>query len=143
MSGTETESTRSECAATVAAFLGCVADRDIKGALALLHEDVEIDEPASLAYGGLHKGPGGFVTGVLKVMGGIAEFATDEVTLHDAGDTTVVRMDVTVTARSTRCAIRTSVTEIYEVRDGLIVRIDVFYKDTAALLRIFDGHDVA
>lgn len=53
MSDTETESTRG----TVAAFLGNIANQDMKGALALLHHDVEINEPASLAYGGVHKAP--------------------------------------------------------------------------------------
>jgi hypothetical protein len=80
---------------------------------------------------------------VLKVMAGMATFEAGEATVLGAGDTAVTQMEMRVTALDTGRSIQTSVTEFYKVRDGLISSIDVFYKDTSALLAIFAQDHVA
>lgn len=124
-------------AAAVETFLGDVKAGNLEGALALLDPGVVVDEPASLPFGGLHHGPDGFVGGLITVLVRMADFTVERFAVLDAGDTAVARLDVCFSDRASGRTLSTRLTEIYEVREGLITSIDVFYKDTKEFLEFF------
>jgi ketosteroid isomerase-like protein len=101
---------------------------------ALLQRDFELVEPASLPYGGTHRGVDGYVA-LLQRIGALFELRFEPGPVRSAGDDTVVlRMRVTFTARSTGRSVALRVVELLTVRDGRLARSEVFLEDTAALL---------
>jgi ketosteroid isomerase-like protein len=113
---------------------------DRSGALALLHADFRIEQPASLPHGGWHRGSAG-----MAEMG--AEFARHwDRTITDprimsCGATVVQITTQTWTARSTGRSATVDVVELFRVADGLISEIRVFQQDTHLLLGTLDDLD--
>jgi uncharacterized protein len=101
--------------------------------LGLLDPAMVIHEASSLDYGGDHHGHAGFME-VLQRAFALAEFDVRNTDIFDAGDTVVARMHVTITSRHSGQAIDTEIVEIYGFAQGRIADIDVYYKDTEALL---------
>ena len=110
-------------------------DRD--GALALLHDDFRIEQPASLPHGGWHTGRDGLVA-----MGTTFAERWDRTisapTLDAWGDGVVQVTTQTWTARATGRSATVDVVELFRVADGRIAEIRVFQQDTAALLATLD-----
>ncbi|MCB1017774.1 MAG: nuclear transport factor 2 family protein [Acidimicrobiales bacterium] len=110
-------------------------DRD--GALALLHDDFRIEQPASLPHGGWHAGRDGMVA-----MGTTFAERWDRTisapTLDAWGDGVVQVTTQTWTARATGRSATVDVVELFRVADGRIAEIRVFQQDTAALLATLD-----
>jgi ketosteroid isomerase-like protein len=113
---------------------------DMDEVLALLDEDIVVHEAASLPYGGDHHGHDGFLT-LAETFNGVWEMTSPlDLTFLDAGDTTVVvlvRYDVV--ARATGRPLTLDHVEIYTVRDGRIADLEVYYRDTAAMLEATGG----
>ena len=111
---------------------------DGAGVMSVLHPDLVVRAAPSLWYGGDHHGPTAFA----EAMGVIAERVDAKVTdyqVYDCDEVTVVNMRATFTAKATGRSMEMPITEIYRVRDGRIVDMDVYYKDTAALLALLTG----
>jgi ketosteroid isomerase-like protein len=112
-----------------------VGDRN--GAMALLHPDFRIEQPASLPHGGWYHGGDG-----MAQMG--AEFARHwERTIGaprilGCGDTVVQVTTQTWTARATGRSATVDVVELFGFADGLIAQIRVFQQDTHLLLSTLD-----
>jgi uncharacterized protein len=123
-----------EQVATVRSFLAAIKDQNVRGALALLSEDVRVDEPESLPWGGVHTGPKAFVSEVAAVMGGLASAAFDDIAVDQAGGDVIVRLRLTLTLKRTNRSVTVPIVEIYRVQAGRITSIDVFLKDTGPLL---------
>jgi ketosteroid isomerase-like protein len=101
---------------------------------ALLRDDFELIEPASLPYGGSHAGVDGYLA-LLRQIAALFELRFEPDSIAAAGDDTVVlRMRVTFTARSTGRSVALRVVELLTVLDGRLARSEVFLEDTAALL---------
>ncbi len=105
---------------------------DLDTALATVHEDLVVHEAASLPYGGDWPGPGAFrdLLHQLGVHG--LEVLTSEI--FDAGNEVVVRFDARFTSPRSAAVIPMPIVEVYRFTDGLISDIDIFYKDTKALI---------
>ncbi|QFG26791.1 nuclear transport factor 2 family protein [Actinomadura sp. WMMB 499] len=106
---------------------------DQQGALALLHPDFRIQQPASLPHGGWYAGAAG-----MAEMG--AAFARHwdrtigEPRVLDCGGSAVQITEQTWTARATGRSATVDVVELFAAADGLIAEIRVFQQDTHALL---------
>jgi ketosteroid isomerase-like protein len=110
---------------------------DLDEVLSLLAPDVVVHEAASLPYAGDHRGHDGFLrlaeafNSVWKMTSGL------DLTLLDAGDERVVGLvQYDVVSRATGVPFRLDHVEVYTVRDGRIADLDIYYKDTAAMVEV-------
>jgi ketosteroid isomerase-like protein len=113
---------------------------DMDEVLSLLHEDIVVHEAPSLPYAGDHRGHDGFLK-LAEAFNRVWEMTSPlDLTVLDAGETAVVvlvRYDVI--ARATGNALTLDHVEIYTVRDGKITDLDVYYRDTAAIVEATGG----
>jgi len=125
---------------TLETLIAAMRHGDGEAAAALIHPDVTVTEPASLPYGGVHRGKQAFLD---DVLGGIlrrASISLGETTVRDAGDVVVAHMVVTFTAHETGRSVTLPIVELYEVDgDGLITSIDVYPKDTVHYRTVFEA----
>lgn len=115
---------------------------DLKAILACLHPDFVLNEPATLPYGGDHVGRDGFVG---LAHGVAAHYVTELLESHvdDAGEFAVVRMRFRFTSKRTGASMEMPLTELYWFSDGLMIRGDIFYKDTKGVLALLDDETPA
>ena len=71
---------------------------------------------------------------LLQRVGALFELRFEPGPVASAGDTVVLQMQVTFTARATGRGVTQRVVELLQVRDGRLARSEVFLEDTAALL---------
>jgi uncharacterized protein len=118
---------------TVRRFSKAVGDNDLEHACSLLHPDFVVHEAGGLPYSGEYQGPHGFRE-LLATMNESMELTAGPIT-HDplSDDTVVLRFGLTFTARTSGESVEMNVVELYKVRDGLIVELDVYYKDPSAV----------
>ena len=128
--------------AVVDAFIAALGAGDAEGALARLHDDVRVSEPAGLPMGGEYATKAGFVDFLGKVAA-IYDVKVHRATVRDAGDVAVAHIDLTWTAHATGASVDTQFCELYTVDGDKIAAIDVFPKDTRVLheLTLAGGHD--
>jgi len=123
-------------AAVVQRFLDGFNEGDLEKALACLHPEVVVKESGEpLPYAGTYIGPDGLseLVEILQRQGLHESFNSYDVL--DAGDVVVSRIDIRLTHTSGRLA-DSRVVEIYTVKDGVIVDVDVFYKDPAPIAEL-------
>ncbi|MGV0792974.1 nuclear transport factor 2 family protein [Mycolicibacterium sp. XJ1819] len=122
----ETTTTR----AVIAAAYEAARTLDMPAIVKLLHPDVVLHEPASLANGGVHRG----LENVLQALTYV--FETFDMTGLEVEELVVdgpraVGL-ITLLFRG-RDGERSAVAEVWEVRDGQIVEIRPYYWDTKAI----------
>lgn len=126
--------------APVEAFFRHIQQGDAGAAIALLHEDVAVSEPAGLEHGGEHRGKAAFVA----VMGTITRNYRVELKdfrTIDGGDVTVAIIDGQWTSTATGRSLDIRFCELYTTADGLITGVEVFPKDTRSLHELtLDAH---
>lgn len=121
-------------------LLDSVMAGDMPNALSALHADCVVHEPPSLWYGGDWKGPEGFVQ-IVQIMTDKLDMTVQNYELFDAGDVTIMKANVAFTSKLTGRTLDMPVVEVYRGRDGQLIDMDIFYKDTAALRALGDGTD--
>jgi ketosteroid isomerase-like protein len=121
--------------AVVQTFLDAFGSGDVATALRVLHENVQVSEPAGLPTGGEYDGREAFV-GFLEKTGATYGVEIHDVTLRDGGDVTVAVVDTTWTSVATGARLETQFCELYTVADGKITALSVFPKDTRALYEL-------
>jgi ketosteroid isomerase-like protein len=121
--------------AVVRRFTDGLRAGDIAECLDLVHDDLVFAEAPSLPFGGDHVGKDGLVQMLRAVSRQFrVKLGTPEIV---AGEEFVaVRVSGTMTSRATDRSMPMDVVDIYRVRDGRIARVDVFYKDTAAVVEL-------
>lgn len=111
---------------------------DLEGVAARLHPDVVLRQAASLPYGGEYVGREAAMGCLLKMF---AEFwEVGALTVHNLavdGDLVISAADLTATARPTGQAVHMPFRECFTLRDGLVVELQPFYYDTAAIAAAF------
>ena len=110
---------------------------DGAGAAALFHDDIRIEQPASLPHGGWWSGR----DGMAKMGAAFGEHWTRAIAdPRISGDEETVAQVTTQTWTSvaTGRSATVDVAELFSFRDGLICQIRVFQQDTAALLATLD-----
>ena len=116
----------------VQTFLESFSAGELERALSVLHDQVDVHEPAGLPTGGEYRGKQGFLEFLQKV-GAIYQVQIHEARVFDAGDVSVARIDTTWTSLATGAQVRMKFCEVYTVENGLITDIDVYPQDTRAL----------
>ncbi len=118
---------------TVGQFSKALGDKDLERACALLHRDLVVHEAGGLPYSGEYHGPQGFRE-LLTKMNESMELTPGPVTRDCLSDDTVVsRFRLAFTARTSGESVEMDLVELYKVHDGLIVDLDVYYKDPSAV----------
>jgi ketosteroid isomerase-like protein len=122
-------------AATLRTFVELMSAGDADRAFNLLHPDIVIHEAMALPYGGTYHGIAGFGE-FHQRLHGVFDLQVNKYEVHDAGDTAILRMDTTLTARSSGRSIDMPVVELHSFTNGLISDIEVFYWDTQAVAEV-------
>ncbi|WP_327241827.1 nuclear transport factor 2 family protein [Streptomyces sp. NBC_01320] len=111
----------------------------IRQAFDLVAEEFVAHEPDSLPYRGEHHGPRG-MRALLRQINELFELTVQDVRVSGAGDgRALADVELRVRSRSSSSEIVTRVLELYQIKDGKIVGLDVFYRDTHALLGLLEG----
>jgi ketosteroid isomerase-like protein len=121
----------------VTRFLDALSSGHLDSCLDLVTDDLVFSEAASLPFGGDWQGKDGLV-GCLRAVGKAFRVRLGEPVISSAGDRVLVRVTGTIASRATGREIPLEALDLYEVRDGLIHRVDVFYKDAAAVIALLD-----
>lgn len=122
-----------ESVAVVSRFGAALGAKDMDAVRALLHQDFIVHEAGGLPYSGDYHGPQGFVD-LLTTMNEKLELAPGPITRDRLDDDTVVsRVKLRFTARASGRSVEMTLVELYRVSRGLIVELDVYYKDPSAV----------
>jgi ketosteroid isomerase-like protein len=128
--------------AVVRRYVDSIGRGDLKTIMTCLHPDFVLNEPATLPYGGDHVGHAGFAGLAYQVASHYLTELLDS-RVHDAGEFAVVRMRFRFTSKRTGRSLELPLLELYWFSDGLMVRGEVFYKDTKAVLALLDDESAA
>jgi len=125
--------------AIVASFMQAIVEERFDEARSLLHAEFVAYETGGVPYSGEYRGPQGFFELLAKMNEGL-ELTLGPAPQHlRADDTIAVRSRLKFTARASGKSVQMSLVEIYTVRDGLIVELDVYYKDPSAVAALLAG----
>ena len=114
-------------------FSEALHDKNTDQARSLLHDDIIVHEAGGLPYSGDYHGPQGFVD-LLAVMNECLELTPGPIVRDVLSDEMIVsRFRLRFTARASGRTAEMSLVELYRVSDGLIVELDVYYKDPSAV----------
>ncbi|MEU6008334.1 nuclear transport factor 2 family protein [Streptomyces sp. NPDC047453] len=124
---------------TLSEFMTRIGDpATARQAFELVAEDFVANEPGSLPYRGQHHGPRG-LRGLLRQVNELFALSIESVRVTDAGpDRALADVGIRLASRTTGKQLGTRVLELYRVRDGKLVELDVFYQDTHALVALLD-----
>jgi uncharacterized protein len=105
----------------------------------LLHEDFVVSSAGGLPFSGEYHGPQGFFDLIGK-MNEVLDLTPGPITLNPLGqDAVLASFRLTFTARSSGKHVEMDLVEIYTISDGLIVKLDVYYKDPSAVAALIAG----
>jgi uncharacterized protein len=123
----------------VESFMRAIVEERFDDGRILLHDDFVVYEAGGLPYSGEYHGPDGFFELFGKMNEAMELSPGETVQYLVTGDIVAIRGRLKFTARASGQSVEMNLVEIYTVRDGLIVELDVYYKDpsaVAALLRV-------
>ena len=99
----------------------------------LLHEDFVVSSAGGLPFSGDYRGPRGFFD-LMEKMTEVLDLTPGPIALNPLGQNAVAAsFRLTFTARSSGKCVEMDLVEIYTLRDGLIIKLDVYYKDPSAV----------
>src|SRR5712672_3357167 len=113
--------------ATVSRFMKAIVEGRLDDARSLLHDEFVAYETGGVPYSGEYRGPQGFFELLAKMNDGLELTLGPTPQLLLANDTVAVRSRLTFTGRASGKSVEMSLVEIYAVRDGLIIELDVYY----------------
>jgi uncharacterized protein len=128
----------------IRSLFGGVEERDLGTYLAAWHPEVVIREPGSLPYGGEYRGLEGVrrhAAGFMQTWGALQP--GDERKLNaifiDAGDHVIARWRLKARVPDGEGTLDMPMVGAYKLRDGKLVEAQMFYWDTAAVLRFLES----
>jgi ketosteroid isomerase-like protein len=123
----------------VQSFLNAFTSGDLETVFGKLsHPEIVIREADSLPYGGDNKGVEGF-QGLLAKMFEVFELSVDSYEVSDAGAHVMVNLVMSFTSRASGRVVKMPGVEVYTIRGGQVAVVDVFYKDTKAIVDLVAG----
>jgi hypothetical protein len=122
-----------DCQAIVIKFMNAIVDERLDDARSLLHDEFVVHEAGGVPYSGDYHGPRGFFELLMNINEVLELTPSPAIQYLLADDTVAMFYRLTFTARTTGESVEMGVVEVYSVRDGLIVELDVFYKDPSAV----------
>ena len=111
---------------------------DLEALAANFHPDVVLHQAPSLPYGGDHKGREATMACLLAMF--TEHWDVSALTVHNIavdGDMVISAVDLTAIARPTGRQVEMPFRECFTIRDGLVVDLQPFYYDTAAVAAAF------
>jgi ketosteroid isomerase-like protein len=121
---------------TVRRFSRALGDRDLAEVESLLHRDLVVHTAGGLPYSGDYYGPQGFLE-LFAAMTQVLELTPGPRCQQSLDEQTVVsRFRLRFVARSSGKHAEMDLVEIYQVSDGLIIDLDVYYKDPSAVAAV-------
>jgi uncharacterized protein len=117
----------------VTRFSEALHDKHMDQARRLLHDNLVVHEAGGLPYSGDYHGPQGFLD-LLATMNEALEVTPGPIVRDVLSDDMVIsRFRLAFTARASGKSAEMNLVELYRVSDGLIVELDVYYKDPSAV----------
>lgn len=124
-------------ASVVQAFYDAMRSMDPAALAASFSADLVVIEPPSLPYGGTTTSRDAFFEKVLGYTSQRASFRVETSEVFGDGDRLAGHFTATFTANGSGETVVLNQTEIYEVTDGVITKVEVFHHDTHALIEFF------
>ena len=119
-------------------FLKAFQAGDIETAFSLLHPEVVIHEGDGLPYAGEFVGHEGLQTLLGKIFQDL-EMRLDGYEIIGAGSAVAVKLAMVFKSRKSGRELPMPGVELYSTKDGLVSKIDVFYKDTTSVANLVSG----
>ncbi len=113
-------------------FFRHVASGELPPAMAMMAEDAILIEPPDLPFGGIYRGPRGLAEFARKIPRTIRVAAT-LTDVRAMQDMAALRMSVSFECRRSGQIAETGGVELYQVTDGSIARVEVFYGKVLAI----------
>jgi ketosteroid isomerase-like protein len=99
----------------------------------LLSDELLVKPAGGLPFSGEYRGRPGFFELRTKIDD-VVKLTPGPITVRPLGeDAVAAQLRLTFTARSSGKSVEIDVVELYTVRDGQIVELDVYYKDASAV----------
>jgi ketosteroid isomerase-like protein len=131
--------TTEDSRALVAKFVGAIGDQRLDEAGSLLHDEFVVHAAEGVPYSGDYHGRDGFC-GLLTTIYELLELTpSPEMQFLADGDKVVLYYRLTFAARASGKRVEMPVAEVLSVRDGLIVELDVFYKNPSAVTALLEA----
>ncbi len=99
----------------------------------LMHDDFLVRAPPNLPYGGEHRGAAALFAMAAREHELFEASLSAPVEYVSAGNPVVLRLASRFKSRATGRAVDVSMVQIYDVVDGKIASLDVYYNDPAAV----------
>jgi uncharacterized protein len=119
--------------AVVEKFVVAINDGRLRDALNLLHDEFVIHAAGDVPYSGDYRGAEGFSELITNMMEMLDLTPSSDMQYLVDGDNVVLYYRLTFTAHASGKSIDMSVAEVFSVRDGLIIELDVYYKNPSAV----------
>ena len=127
--------------ALVLKFFRHFTSGELSSAVALMTEDAVLLEPEDLPFGGVYRGREG-LTKFARSMPRSIRVNANLSSVQATSDAAAVRMSLTFHCRTTGRTTQTEAVELYEIREGAIARIDVFYGSVLKIRELIDDSQV-
>lgn len=124
----------------VQSFTDSMRRGEIDACRLLVADDLVFSEAECLPFGGDWVGPEGFI----DFLGAVSKHyrvRVADMVLSEVGDRVLARVSGTIESRATGRSLPLDALDLYEVRNGVIVRVDVYYKDAAAVAHLIEPAD--
>jgi ketosteroid isomerase-like protein len=132
MGGSMTPTTE-DCREIVVKFVDAIDDGRLDDAQSLLDDEFVCHAAAGVPYSGDYRGHESFFGLLTKIYEMLELTPSPEMQFIADGGTVVLYYRLTFTARASGKSVEVAVAEVLSVRDGLIVELDVFYKNPSAV----------
>jgi ketosteroid isomerase-like protein len=122
-----------ESRSTVERFVKALVAHRLDDARGLLHDEFVVYEAGGVPFSGEYRGPQGFFD-LFEAINKNLELTLDPSVQYLVADGSVAMCSrMKFTARGSGKSVEVGLVEVYAVRDGLIVELDVYYKDPSAV----------
>jgi ketosteroid isomerase-like protein len=117
-------------------FLAALAAGDWVAMDAMLHPDFEVIEADGLPFAGIYRGPKGWRELSNAILATWSGFQLRLLEMHGGDeDAAILRFAMSGRSRKTGRAWETTALELWNIRDGKLLRIDPYYFDTDLLAK--------
>jgi ketosteroid isomerase-like protein len=133
----------SDNADVVGQVLAAVGRRDLDALMGLCHHDVVVREPRSLPHGGEHRGLDQVRDAAVRRAGTWAPYrlhddeASEPELFASSDDHVVARWQLRASDAAGE-RVDVEAIDIYLLRDGRIVELETYYRDTASMVRFLE-----
>ena len=117
-----------------------ISREDMAAFFALLHDDIELIEPASLPVGGVHRGHEAVLKNVFKPMGRKFQVRVLRSSVIGTGPVFAASADVQFTSRATGKVLVLPYVELHTARGDKLSRLEVFPQDTHQLIEFWNAN---